>query len=124
MTIAETATRAAADLRSKAPRARSRTLDASEIERAIRKHLKIARRIAKLDPTRKVTTTLVGGHVVNSYKYRADTDLVCIEGVRAAGLTIHTSRCHAQRRPGGQGATLIVRSRLPEQSQGRIEHSE
>ena len=121
MSIATIAAAAAAALRSESPRAKSRTLDASEIEYAIRQHLRVARRLRRTDADRTVRTTLTGGHVPNSYRYRADADHVAIEGETARDLKIHTCRTYAQRRPNGDGSTLIVRSKTPEQEQGRIE---
>lgn len=123
-TIAKAATEAASILRSSAPRARQRTLDADDIERAIRIHLRIARKVAKEDPERVTMTTLVGGFVPNSYKYRAECDEVSIIGTHAAHVVVRAGRGYAQSRPNGVGNALIVRSRLPEQARGRIEHAE
>jgi len=124
MTIAQTATAAAADLRQMAPRARQRTLDADDIEHAVRLHLKHAQKVARNDPTRVTMTVLRGGFVPNSYRGRAECDEVTIIGLKAADLSVACSRVWAQSRSYGRGALLVVRSRLPDQSQGRIEHSE
>ena len=124
MTIAQTATAAAAELRQKAPRARQRTLDADDIANAINLHLKHAQKVAKGDPTRVTMTVLRGGFVPNSYRGRAECDEVTIIGLEPDGLSVACSRVWAQSRSYGRGALLVVRSRLPDQSQGRIEHSE
>lgn len=116
-TIASIAAETAATLRETAPRARERTLDAADIEAAIRQHLKAARR----EPTgNTVTTTARGGYVPNGYKYRADCDVVDITGRRVGDLQVSAGRGWAQKRAYGAGDTVITRSRKPEQTQGRI----
>ena len=124
MNISEKAVRAAKGLRASEPKARARILDAREIEHAIRVHLRVARRVAKRDPTREVITTLRGGFVANSYKYGARSDMVTLRGHTARDLRITTGRGRAQCRQQGVGDTLLVRSKTPEQVQGRIEHAE
>jgi hypothetical protein len=122
-TIRHTAAAAASTLRAEAPRARSRTLVAEDIEDAIRAHLRIARRIARTEPTSIVVTRLCGGFVSNSYRYAATTDVVEITGTRAASIEVEGWREGAQSRSCGRGDELIIRVRKPGQVRGRIVHS-
>lgn len=114
MTIAERAALAHQRLRRAAPRAKQRTLDANEIEFAIREHLRWARKIGRSAPEDRVITTLHGGFVPNSYRWRAEADTVEIEGRRAAELKINATRDRARNRPRGAGDTLIHRAIRPE----------
>lgn len=123
MTIAKKAAAAAAALRAEAPRARTRRVEAETIEHAMREHLKIARRLRRTDPERIVRTRICGGHVPNGYKYSAGCDHVEIKGSRASDLEVIVRRGYAQKRPHGIGSTLLVRSYIPGQSQGRVEVS-
>lgn len=106
-TIASIAIVTEAKLREDAPRARERILDSADIETAIRKHLGIARRTR--DASAHVETTLSGGHVCNSYDWKALTDHVRITGRRVAELKIQASRSYAQKRPNAIGSLGIVR---------------
>ena len=120
MTIAQTAARTAATLRAEAPKAHTRTIDASDIEHAIKAHLKQARAAKRRDAGEVVRTTLRGGYVPNSYGYSADADRVTITGTTATALTIEARRERAQSRPSGSGSLLIIRCIKPGQTRGRI----
>ena len=71
-----------------------------------------------------VRTTLTGGFVPNSYKYRADCDHVTIEGRKVASLTVLPQRAWAQKRSHGDGDTQITRYIADGQSVGTIAHKE
>jgi len=120
-TIKTIAAAAANTLRERAPKARSRTLDADDIEHAVRTHLRLSR---KAPEGSVVRTTLTGGFVPNSYKYRADCDHVTIEGRKAASLTVLPQRAWAQKRSHGDGDTQITRYIADGQSVGTIAHKE
>ena len=122
MTINKTAAFAHITLRTASPKARTRTLDADDIAQGIRDHLKHARRLAKTDPTRTVTTTLRGGYVPNGYRYAAESDDVRITGTRAADVVVVATRARAQSRAHGIGPELVTRSRGEGESMGRIEY--
>jgi len=115
-TIKSLAQDAARILRQDYPRARERTLGSGEIEAAIRAHLKAVR---KFGPD-TIETSLWGGFVANSYKYRADSDRVWIKGTKVANLDVQVDRTYAQCRAGGRGDRLIVRALRPGQVQGRV----
>ncbi len=124
MTIAAHAAYAADALRSEAPRARCRCLDAEDIEHAIRAHLKAARAATRRDEGEWVVTVDRGGVVTNGYRGRAECDAVRITGTRVSDLEVTTTRGPAPRRPYGRGATLVVRCLRPGQPFGRVVHSE
>lgn len=117
-TIATIAAEAEADLVAARGRATTRTLDAAEIEDAIREHLRHARALAKSEPTTTVRTVLRGGYVL--YGYRASADTVTITGARVDELAVDAQRAAAQSRPHGHGDRLIVRAVREGQRQGRI----
>lgn len=89
-------------LRSLAPRARSRTLEVSEIDAALRVH---AETVAA-NPGAAVKTRAVGGFVPNSYGYRADADRFEIETDAKGRTTYVASRAFAESRSFGRGDTL------------------
>lgn len=91
-------------LRSLAPKARSRTVDAAEIAEALAAH----EAAVAANPGTAIRTRLVGGFVPNSYGYRADADRVEIE-TDAQGRTVwNVSRAWAESRPYGNGDLLRV----------------
>lgn len=120
MTIAKQAAEAHQALRADAPRATQRTLEAIEIEHAIREHLRHARSVGRTAPEDCVLTTLRGGFVANNYGYRASADTVYISGRLASSLVVRALRDNAQSRRNGWGETLIHRARKPGQTQGRV----
>lgn len=120
MTITKQAAKAHQALRADAPRATQRTLDAVEIEHAIREHLRHARSVGRTAPEDRVLTTLRGGYVTNGYGYRASADTVYISGRLASSLVVRALRDNAQSRRNGWGETLIHRARKPGQVQGRV----
>jgi len=123
-TIASIAATAEDTLTAEAPRATARRLSSWEIERAIKAHLKAAKRARTTHPAAVVRTSLCGGHVVNSYRYRAHTDYVYITGGRIGDLEVGAGRADAQSRAFGRGSTLLVRRVSPDQTMGTIVHSE
>lgn len=79
-------------------------------------------------PDLEVVTKVCGGHVANSYRGPATTDVVRIETLLREDGEFHLNaygyRGNASHRPYGKGATLAVRVRGPGQTQGRLVHSE
>lgn len=120
MTIKKHAEAAARALRAAAPGTHVRTLCADDVEWAIKAHLKQARAARRTHPEAVIITTENGGHVGKSYKYTAHTDHIEITGGYVGDLVITARRKHAQTRSRGEGATLIVRRRMPHQSMGAI----
>ena len=96
MTTADTI---AHDLRQNAPRARRRTLDASDIASAIAEH----RAVADANPGATVTTRVVGGYVPGSYGFRAECDRVEITTNPEGRTTYSVGRATCEVRPFGKG---------------------
>lgn len=120
MTIKRHAEAAARALRAAAPGTHARTLNAKDIEWAIRAHLKQARIARRTHPAAVVVTTENGGHIGKQYKYSAHTDHIEITGGYVRDLVIVARRKNAQIRSRGEGATRIIRRRMPHQSMGTI----
>jgi len=89
-------------LRSLAPRARSRIVDASDIEAALHEH---AATVAA-NPGVTVRTRVVGGFVPNSYGYKADCDRFEVETDAQGRTTYAASRTWAESRAYGKGSLL------------------
>ena len=106
-----------ADLATLSPRRTERVLDRDDAAAAI-DALKKARRIAPDAEAWAVTAT--GGHVANSYKYRAESDQIRIWVDCEGNVAASFQRGTAQSRPHGNGSWLISRAIMPGQTQGRI----
>jgi hypothetical protein len=104
-------------------RARTRTLDASDVNQAMAQHAAVL--AGANDDDVCAVTTLRGGFVPNSYGYRADCDEVRITSARKgpddAWITeAKAGRVQAQSRPAGRGDLCISRLARAGQSMGRI----
>jgi tRNA 2-selenouridine synthase SelU len=118
-TIAQIAATIAADLAAESPRATARKLDASDVERAIRAHLKHARKVSRTEPETVVVTTAKGGLISKSYArkhYGAQSDQIRITGRTVAALDIDVKRTHAS----CHGSWLMHRAIKPGQTNGRV----
>ena len=92
----------ASHLRTVAPLARTRTLDADDIAAALSEHAEIV----AANPGATVRTRLIGGYVCNSYGYAGESDRFEVETDGQGRTTFHASRTYAEKRAHGRGDTL------------------
>lgn len=108
---------AASYLRTLAPKARTRTVSASEIAEAIYAH----ETAVSANPGVTIRTRLVGGFVPNSYGYAADADRVEIETDAEGRTTWCASRARAESKAHGRGDALRVWTVTPAGAPRRTE---